>query len=71
MEDKDNGHDSPTEIAGIYRANPDGTFEGMESVRVEAGEEATMFATHEGIVVVIGPVTHHETGELGIPDPGT
>jgi hypothetical protein len=41
-------------IAGIYRVNPDGTIEALESARVEAAEKASLFLTDEGVVVVIG-----------------
>jgi hypothetical protein len=62
LENKDNGHDPPARIVGIYRVNPDGTIEALESARVEATEEATMFVTLEGIVMVIRPATRRRPG---------
>jgi len=59
LENEDNEHGPPARIAGIYRVKPDGAVEAVESARVEAGEETTMFATEAGIVVVIGAVTQH------------
>ena len=45
----------PGKIAAIYRVNPDGSIEALESVHLGAAEQASMFFTDEGMVVVIGP----------------
>jgi hypothetical protein len=44
------------------RVNPDGTIEALESPSVEATEEATMFVTLEGIVMVIRSATRRRPG---------
>jgi hypothetical protein len=63
----DNGEERLGRIAGIYRVNSDGTIEALESVRVEAAEEASMFVTDEGIVLVVGPGEHdrRQGGSVG------
>jgi hypothetical protein len=62
LENKDNGHEPLARIASIYRVNPDGTIEALESASVEATEVATMFVTLEGIVMVIRPATRRRPG---------
>jgi hypothetical protein len=47
--------ETPAKVVGIYRINTDGSIEPLGSVHVGAGEQASMFFTYEGVVVVIAP----------------